>query len=233
MSDITYENVDQFAISRAAFIRRTYAHVAGAVLAFAVLLALFMSIGPVKAGAMKLFSNRLGWLGILVLYMGAQWFTSKMAADFSSKNKQYLGLGLFVLIEAIIFTPLLSFAMNFGKGNVIPQAILLTSGLFLGLTAVVFLTKHSFSWLKTVVTVGTFVAIAAIVASAIFGFNMGTFFVIAMIVLMAASILYTTGQVNEEYPEWAYVAASLALFSALATLFWYVVQLVMSFSSDD
>ena len=55
---------------------------------------------------------------------------------------------------------------------------------------------------------------------------LGTWFVIGMIVLMAGYILYDTSNVLHHYRTDQHVAAALALFAALATLFWYVLILL-------
>ncbi len=54
---------------------------------------------------------------------------------------QYLGLLLYIVAEAIIFVPLMFVAANFSGGDVIAKAGIVTLGLFLGMTAVVFLTR--------------------------------------------------------------------------------------------
>ena len=81
-------------------------------------------------------------------------------------------------------------------------------------------------------TIATFGALGIIIASALFGFSLGVIFVGAMIVLMAGYILYQTTLVMSYFPPSSYVAASLMLFSTVATLFWYVLQLIMSLRGD-
>ena len=51
----------------------------------------------------------------------------------------------------------------------------------------------------------------------IFGFNLGTWFSVGMIALSGAAILYTTQQALRRYPEGAYVAAAVQLFSSIMT----------------
>ena len=63
--------------------------------------------------------------------------------------------------------------------------------------------------------------------------DVGIFFVVAMIALMSGYILYFTSNVLHHYHTSQHVAASLALFSSIATLFWYVLQLLMMLSGDD
>jgi FtsH-binding integral membrane protein len=48
-----------------------------------------------------------------------------------------------------------------------------------------------------------------------------------VIILMAGYILMQTSLVMSQFPPTAYVAAALMLFSTVATLFWYVLRLLM------
>ena len=84
--------------------------------------------------------NRWGWLLVLGGFMGVSFLANSWAQSSTSPGLQYLGLGLYVVAEAVIFVPLLYIAENFGGPNVIPMAGLLTLTVFSGLTAVVFLT---------------------------------------------------------------------------------------------
>jgi FtsH-binding integral membrane protein len=53
-------------------------------------------------------------------------------------------------------------------------------------------------------------------------------FIYAMIALACGYILYHTSNVLHHYRIGQHVAAALALFAAVALLFWYIVQLFMS-----
>jgi FtsH-binding integral membrane protein len=172
----------------------------------------------------------------------------KLAQSETSRGLQYLGLGVAVVAEAVLIQPLLWIAIfKFGDirgflegtagaggaaGSVILQAAVVTIAIFGGLTATVFITKKDFSFLRGALTIATFAALGIILASALFGFSLGIIFVGAMIVLMAGYILYQTTLVMSYFPPSSYVAASLMLFSTIATLFWYVLQLIMSLRSD-
>jgi FtsH-binding integral membrane protein len=67
-----------------------------------------------------------------------------------------------------------------------------------------------------------------ILASLLFGFSLGALFSGFVILLMAGYILQQTSMVMRDFPPTAYVAAALMLFSTIATLFWYVLRLLMS-----
>jgi hypothetical protein len=72
------------------------------------------------------------------------------------------------------------------------------------------------------------VALGLILCSFLFGLDLGMIFTVAMIALAAGYILYYTSNVMHHYQTHQHVAASLALFAAVALLFWYVLRLFMS-----
>ena len=74
--------------------------------------------------------------------------------------------------------------------DVIPTAGIITALLFGGLTMVAFTTGHDFSFLGGLLKVGGFVALGVIVASILFGFSLGLFFVGLMILFRGGAILY-------------------------------------------
>ena len=61
-----------------------------------------------------------------------------------------------------------------------------------------------------------------------FGFELGTWFSVAMVAFAGAAILYDTSNVLHHYPEDRYVAGALQLFASVALMFWYVLRLFMS-----
>lgn len=235
---------------RVSFLRKTYAHLGVALIAFAAITAFMMRYMTETSLRFSKFAfgGQLNWLLILGLFMVVGIVAQKLAQSESSRALQYLGLGVAVVAEAVLLQPLLWIAMiKFGDprmfiagadggmgaaGGVILQAALVTIAIFGGLTLTVFLTKKDFSFLRGALTVASFAALGIIIASAIFGFSLGVIFVGAMIVLMAGYILYQTTLVMSYFPPSSYVAASLMLFATIATLFWYVLQLIMSLRSD-
>jgi FtsH-binding integral membrane protein len=180
----------------------------------------------------KLMTSGYSWLIVLGAYMGVSYLADRWARSDTSPQMQYLGLGLFVVAEAIVFLPLLYIASFYAAANVIPTAAAITGFLFLGLTAVVFFTRKDFSWLRSILTIGGFIALGFIVASIIFGFTLGLLFSVVMVAYAAGAILYDTSNILHHYRTDQHVAASLALFASVALLFWYVLRIVMA-SSDD
>src|SRR5436853_341475 len=111
--------------------------------------------------------------------------------------------------------------------KILGEAVVITMAIFIGLTATVFLTKKDFSFMRGALAIGTFAALGVILASMIFGFQLGAIFCGAMILLMAGYILFQTSIIMKEFPPTHHVAAALLLFGTVATLFWYVLQFLM------
>jgi len=211
---------------RAAFIQRTYLHLAVAILAFAGLEAWMLT----QSWALNLAQSMLGvsWLLVIGLFMVVSWVADRWAQSSKSRGMQYAGLGLFIVAEAIIFLPLLMIAATHAP-SVIGKAAWTTGFLFLGLTLTAFAMRTDFSFLKSILIFGGFVALGLIVLSFVFpALNLGTWFSVAMIGIAAASILYTTSNIMHQYRTDQHVAAALALFAGVALMFWYVLRLFMA-----
>ncbi|MCY7393312.1 MAG: Bax inhibitor-1 family protein [Leptolyngbyaceae cyanobacterium CAN_BIN12] len=215
---------------RAKFIQKTYIHLAGAVLAFALVSYFLFQSGIAEVLTKLMTGSRFSWIAVLGVFMLLGWLSRGLAAKADSIGAQYAGLGLFVVVQAILFTPLLYIAALFSDPSVIPTAAILTLLMFAGLTAVVFISRKDFSFLGSILAIGGFIALGVIICSAIFGFTLGLFFSFIMVVFASAAILYDTSKVLHNYSTDQYVAASLELFASVALLFWYVLQIVMSFS---
>ena len=245
---------------RVTFLRKTYAHLGGALVAFALFTAILLRGMPdVSWGFSKwALQGRWTWLAVLGMFMVVGWVAERLARSESSRGLQYAGLGIFVLAESILLQPMLWLVMiKFGDdstravlfssvehggsvgtavmsglaGKVILESVIITLVIFLGLTATVFITKKDFSFMRGALAICTFAALGVIIASLMFGFQLGAIFSGIMILLMAGYILYQTSLVMSYFPPTGYVAASLMLFSTVATLFWYVLRLMMELNS--
>ncbi len=223
---------DSPAAERAAFIRKTYAHLAGALLLFTGL-EYYLVNAPFAQKLAMTMTGGYSWLIVLAAFMGVGYVADRLAHSQSSEGMQYLGLGLFVVAESIIFLPLLFMATFYSDPGLIPTAGLMTLLLVGGLTATVFITKKDFSFLGGILSIGFFVALGFIVCSMIFGFSLGLIFSSVMVLFAAGSVLYTTSNIMHHYHPKQHVAASLALFAAVALLFWYVLQVLMALTGRD
>lgn len=214
--------------AKVAFYKKTYTHLAGAVLLFILVETLFFQIPPIVNFALSL-TGGYSWLLLLGGFMFITNYAEKMSMKSGNIKQQYIGLVLYVIAEAFIFIPLIFIAMSIaesGGGNILYQAAVLTLSLFTGLSAVAFFTKKDFSFLKSALTIGFFIALGLIVAGTIFGFNLGLWFSVGMVILASGSILYQTSNMIHNYNENQYVGASLGLFASLVLLFWYILSIL-------
>ena len=202
---------------------------AGAVGLFALLEGFFLSIPSVSQRASVLMtSSPWAWLVVLGVFMFGSRIAQSWAVDATSLPKQYAGLGLYILLQAIIFVPLMIYArLATGDNYLIQKAAIITLGLFAGLSFVAFTSQSDFSFLGGILKLGFFLAFGFIIVAMLFGINLGTWFAFIMIGLAGGSILHQTGQLIHHYRTDQYVAASLGLFASVAMLFWYVLRLLI------
>ena len=223
---------DALPADRARFIRKTYLLLAVAILAFIGVEAFLFASGAADLIASVIFSGgMIGWLLVLGLFMGVSFLANRWATSDTSVMTQYLGLGVFIVAEAVIFVPLIWMSAYYsGDAGVLAKAGVVTLGLFLGITATVFITRSDFSFLGPILAIGGFAALGFIVASALFGFTLGNVFAFIMVAFAGTAILYETSNVLHRFNTNQHVAASLTLFASVALLFWYILSI---FSSRD
>jgi len=209
---------------RSDFIWKCYAHVVGGILAFAAVLGYLVSSGIAIQIAPAMINN---WLMTMGAFMLVGWGASHFAHRLVSKPAQYAAFAVLVVAEAIIFSPMIIYAY-LKDPSIIDSAAGVTVLGCAGLIATAMITRKDFSFLRGMLVWGGMLALAGIVASILFGFQMGTWFSIAMIGFAGAAVLYDTSNIMLHYPQDRYVAASMALFASIALMFWYVLRLFMS-----
>ncbi len=207
--------------TRAKFISRTYTHLLGAILLFTgIEIALF------ESGIAYQIANAMlqSWYLVLGGFMLTGWLASRTAHRSASLGSQYAALALFVAVEAVVFVPLLVIA-NVSAPGAIKSAAVVTMLGFAGLTGIAFWTRKDFSFLGGILRWAGICAIALIVGGMLFGFELGTFFSVAMVAFAGAAVLYDTSNVLHHFPEDRYVGAALQLFASVALMFWYVLRI--------
>jgi uncharacterized protein len=214
--------------SRMAFIQRTYAHLAGAMVALIMIEGLLFASGAYEVLVPLMLGSQYSWLVVLGLFMGGGYIADRWARSAESTAMQYLGLATNVVLWAVVFVPLIYMAIATGQSGAIPTAAAITLLVFGGLTAFVFVTKQDFSFLRMAMFAAGLLAMGGIVASIVFGFQLGIWFSVFMVGLASISILYNTSAMLHEYRTDQHVAASLGLLSSVALLFWYVLSIFMA-----
>ena len=226
---------------RVRFIRLTYVHLFAAMLAFGGLLYLLMTqpflVEKVSIPLVEFaLGGRWNWGVVLGVFVVVSWIADYWARHASSRGVQYAGLAFYVVAEALIFVPLLAIvewktqailSRGGAEPHVIRDSAYLTLGIFSALTLSVFFMRKDFSFLRAGLIMASGAAATAVILSLVFGFNLGLIFSVGMVVLASAYILYQTSEVLGHYDPRQHVAASLALFSSVALVFWYVIRIVM------
>jgi len=227
-SPIDHSAANALPEARAQFIRKTYMLLAAAIFAFIVVESFLFVSGAAEMITSVVFrGGAMGWLLVLGLFMFVSWIARTWATSETGITQQLLGLGLAVVAEAVIFVPLITIAAvrSDNPFGLLMKAGIVTLGLFLGITATVFITRSDFSFLGPILTIGGFAALGFIVASALFGFSIGTFFCFVMVAFAGSAILYETSNVLHRFNTNQHVAASLTLFASVALLFWYILSI--------
>jgi FtsH-binding integral membrane protein len=217
-------------VDRVTFIKRTYAHVALAVLAFVGFEALLLNS---EIGIELGISMANNWIIVILLFMGGTWIANKWAHEPGNIQKQYIGLFLYAFLEALIFLPLFMIVLYSEQfqgeaTQIIGQAGVVSAGLFTALSGIAIFSGKDFSFLRSILMVGFGVAFAMIIAGSLFGFDLGLWFSAAMVLLAGGSILFQTSRLVHDYHSTQHVAAALGLFASFMLLFYYVLQIFMS-----
>lgn len=212
--------------NRVAFMVKVYQHIGLAIAAFVGIEIVLFGMGLAEK-IYDLVSSGGGvvWLLVLGAFMVGTWIAAQATMDLSNPGRQYAGLFGQSALYSVIFAPLLYYVFNVeGEGDVWAAAAITGLG-FVALSAVAWTTRRDLSFLRPLVMWGVAAALVLIVGAVIFGAELGTWFSVGMVALMGASILYSTQEIMRRYPEEAYVAGAVQLFSSLMTMFWYVLRI--------
>lgn len=222
------EGVEHIDAARASFLRKTYIHLGLAIVLFVIIESLLLQSSFIGSLVQTMAGGRFSWLLVLALFMGVSYAADRLARSEAGRGVQYCGLGLYVLAQALIFAPLLYMATQHAGNGILSTAALITIGVSGALTGYVLVSGVNFSWLRGILVVGTIAASLTIVASIIFGFQLGIFFAGLMILLAASMLLYQTSAAMYDWRTDQYVAASLGLFASIMLMFYYVVVFLMN-----
>lgn len=213
--------------ARVTFMVKVYQHIGLAIGVFMAAEFLLFTTGIAERSYDFVAGGGGRWLLVLGVFMVGSWVATQATADLSNPGRQYAGLFAMSALYSVLFAPFLwyVFKIQDNAGDVWAAAVITAIG-FAGLSAVAWVTRRDLSFIRPLIMWGGVAALVLIAGAVLFGFNLGTWFSVAMIALAGASILYTTQQALRCYPEQAYVAAAVALFSSIMTMFWYVLRLL-------
>lgn len=214
--------------SREAFIKKVYIHLLFSIFLFGIIELMLIFSHSANVIAEEMVSGK-NWIFVLIAYIGVSSIAMKCAETKNDRLTQYIALLVYIVAEAIIFLPLLLFAETVAS-YAIPHAIVLTAALCVGLTICVFMSGKRFDFLYKYIIVGGILSVGLIFSAIIFGFNLGLLFSLCMVFLGSMALLYQIDAIAYEYGEDDYVAASMAIFSSVMLIFWYILR---AFIQDD
>jgi FtsH-binding integral membrane protein len=221
---------------RVQFLRKSYGLLGASLIAWAAASAgLFHYARELSMSWSRWALTGFNWFAVIGLLIGSGMLAQWLAKSEQSRGLQYLGLAIIVGAWTMLLQPMLW--ILFMKGNfhnpaaMLGQGVTITLAIFVGLTATVFVTKKEFTFLRGVITVGSFAFLGIILGSMMFGFSLGLLFTGALIGFLALKILYDTSLMLNYFPPTHYVAAALMLFSTVATLFWNIMVFLMKLNS--
>ncbi len=206
---------------RSAFMSRVYTRLVAGVAAFVLLEAYLFTTG--LAVTITQFVLGTSWLLILGGFMIVSWLANSVAMKAVSPGSQWGGYLLLVAANAVIFAPLLVLA-ELQVPGVILAAGQYAIGAFVVLSVIAVRSARDFTWIGASLRWFAILALAAIVLSVLFGFQLGTWFSLAMIGFAGAAILHDTQTILRDMPPGRETVAAMTLFSGLALMFWYLIR---------
>jgi uncharacterized protein len=211
---------------RTEFMTRVYVKLMVGIAAFIGVEYLLFASGLAEIIAGIVFGTN--WLIILGGFMVVSWMATSLTRGARSPGAAYGGYALLIVANALLFAGPLFYAATIPElEGTITLAAQISLFAFAVLSFIAIRTSKDFTFLRPLLMWGGFLALALIVGSVLFGATLGIWFPIAMIGFAGAAILYDTQVVYRSYPPSHDVQAAMSLFSSIALLFWYVLQLLM------
>ena len=204
----------------------------------AVYVRLLFGIAAFILGSWMLFTTGLAysiadfvlgtsWLLILGGFMIVSWMATSLVMRMQGAGAQYGAYAVIIAANVLLFATPLVLAAEFAPGS-IELAAQTSVVAFAVLSFIAIRTSKDFSFLRGFLMWGGFLALGLIVLGTLTSFNLGLWFTIGMIGFAGAAILYDTQKIYRSFPVGTETIAAINLFSSIALLFWYVLQLFMS-----
>jgi FtsH-binding integral membrane protein len=137
-------------------------------------------------------------------------------------------LGLFTVCESLMIGVLAAAYKTAGMTDVLLSAAGLTLGIFLCLTAFVFISKKDFSFMGGFLFAGLFIMIGWGLLNLIFGWRVHFLYSACGALLFVGFILYDTSNILRNLSYDDYIIGAIQLYLDILNLFLYILQLLSS-----
>jgi modulator of FtsH protease len=203
------------------FIRKTYSLFMAGILMALIAGTVCLNVEPVfNLAAMILSSPLIAIVLLFGLSMGAE-------AVSRIEGVNYAALFGFTAFIGFLFAPILAMYEMRAPG-IVGQAAFLTTTIFGGLTAYVWVTKKDFNFLGGMLFVGLFAVIIGGLANVFLFKNSGASYWMAWVtvVLFSGFVLYDTSRIIHRYDSKGYCSAALSLFLDFFNMFMAILRIL-------
>ena len=209
---------------RMGFIRKTYAHLTGELLGVFLMAWMALTVPALRSIAEALWTNILLYV---VGFFGVAFVSKKLMQGNRALSTQYFGAGLWVFFLGLLVAPLALIAeARFGSLAVLGEAFILTSCVFGGLTAYVFMSKKDFSFIGGALSMITMIVFGISIIGVFMG-GMPSIWSLVWVVLLGGWVLYDTSNILHHRRVDQYVAASVDLLVDFIFMFIHIAMLLM------
>ena len=166
------------------------------------------------------------WFAWLLLYLGLSWGSNLIARQGAAVG--YGLLAVLSVVTGLFFGPTIKFYAVTQGMEVVYQAFGLTSAIFGGLTAYVFVTRKDFSFLAGALWMGLFALIGVGILGLFinFSFEFRHAITFAGVLLFIGFILYDTSNILHHYREDQFAVATVAIYLDFVILFMKLLRIL-------
>lgn len=202
---------------RALFLKRTYTWLMLGIVGWC---ATMWGVQKIPALTELSFAIARNWIVATILLMGGAWVVHRFA------DRRPLGgvlYGVYAFVFGLIVGPLVMLA----GPELVSKAALVTGGVFVGLTAYVFVSGKDFSFLGGVLAILSVAILVALLAGWLLGFDFGLWMSVGIALLYCGFILFDTSRILHHMPTHMHVSAAAMLFANVVLLFYQILLLFL------
>ncbi|KAI9319854.1 inhibitor of apoptosis-promoting Bax1-domain-containing protein [Dichotomocladium elegans] len=223
--DIYKEYVSNSPIEvRLQFVRKVYSILSAQILSTIALSAVYMYNLNIRQWIQShqwlIFLSIFGTLGIMLALM---WKAR-------STPLNYILLGLFTLLEG----HLVGFIVTYYDQTIVLQALIITFGVFVGLTLFTLQSKWDFSGMGPFLFAGVSILLVLSLVQIFIPFSDGLNFAIAIagVIIFSGYVIFDTFLIFNRYSAEDYIIASLSLYMDFINLFLRILQILSAMQRD-
>ncbi|OAD68752.1 hypothetical protein PHYBLDRAFT_173167 [Phycomyces blakesleeanus NRRL 1555(-)] len=209
---------------RLQFVRKVYSILTAQIFGTVIMSAFYLYNSNAKhfvqTNPWLLYTSMFGSFGVLLLLM---WKAR-------SAPLNYVLLGIFTLLES----QLVGTVVTFYDQTIVLQALVITAGVFFGLTIFTLQSKWDFSGMGPILYAGIWVLLLAGIVQIFIPFSKGIELAMAIggVVIFSGYIIFDTFLIFNRYSPEDYIMASTSLYMDIINLFLRILQILNAMQRD-